>query len=228
MILKNKHLFIKLQAVLIFCLLSSTWYNLSAQEADTDLSDLELWSGVAVEYELTDDLSVELEEQFRFHEDISTIRQAYTELALQYKAWKFLDFKFQYRYSINKNSRNDRRFAFDTNYEYDIPNNPIDIGYRVRLQDTKEQWTERRINYLRNKLELDVNLTKLVDPYVSLEHFYQFQKLETRTYRFSIGLQWKLDGDLELNTYFRRDRETNVTLPELQYIIGTELKYDIN
>lgn len=194
-------------------------------------SDLELWRGLELEYELSDDWDLEFEEQFRLNENISSMKEFFLEAGLQYKATDFLDFKLQYRYSNMQKARNERRFAFDTNLEYDIPDIPIDIGYRFRIQNAKVFWTERKINYLRNKLSLDANLSKLVDPFLSVEHFYRlrrYEESEPRTLRYTIGLQWRIEGDLELETYFRRDHERNVSTPNLQYIIGAMIKYELN
>lgn len=207
---------------LIFCFVQSV-----AQET----SDLELWRGIEVEYELNDKWSLELEEQFRLHENISTLKVFFLETGLQYQAADFLDFKFLYRYSNNQNSRNSRRVTFDTKFEYDIPDNPIDIKYRIRLQNTRVSYTEQNINYIRNKLELDANLSKLVDPFLAYEHFFRVRRIEeseSRTNRYTLGLRWRVEKDLELETYFRRDHERNVKVPNTQYIIGVLAKYDIN
>lgn len=194
-------------------------------------SDLELWQGTEVEYDLNDNWSIELEEQFRLHENINAMKVLFLQTGLQYKAADFLDFKLQYRYSNKPTVRNSRRLAFDTKLKYDIPNNPIDIIYRFRMQNTKESYTERHVNYLRNKLELDANLSKLVDPFLAYENFFRvrrYEESESRTNRFTLGLRWRVENDLELQTYFRRDYEHNVSTPNLQNIIGVMIKYDLN
>lgn len=194
--------------------------------------DGELWQGIALEYELGDKWDLEFEQQFRLEQNMSTMRTHFLESGLQYKASDFIDFKLQYRYSFNPGDHNERRYAFDTNLHYDIPNNPIDINYRLRIQDGKVAYTGEKRNYLRNEIGLDANLTKLVDPFVSFEHFFLIRPdkekpSETRTYRYTIGLEWKIEDDLSLDTYFRRDQERNVELPEVQYILGIMIKYEI-
>lgn len=213
---------IKLLPVLFFIIIAE-------QSRAQDVSDLELWSGLAVRYDLTKKLRVQLEEQFRFYENIGARKESLTELELKYELFEFLDVSGKYRYTDNADGRDERRFSMDLDTEYDIPKIPIDVTYRIRFQDDKVSYTDQKSVFLRNRLGLDYNMTKLVDPYAEYEVFYLFsEKYEVRTNRYTFGLVWKLTGDLDLDTFYRIDKERNVEVPKTQHIIGLMVSYDIN
>lgn len=82
---------------------------------------------------------------------------------------------------------------------------------------------------VRNEIGIDANLTKIVDPFAAYEHFYliRLEDSETRTHRFTIGLEWSVENDLSLTTYYRRDQQVNVDSPDIQNVLGIMIKYEI-
>lgn len=191
-------------------------------------TDYELWTGAKLEYKLNKKFELEFEEQVRLNENISATKVFFVEPGVHYKFNKWIDFKFKYRFSDFHQSRNENRMTFDVRFEYDIPKNPIDIRYRFRFQDSKVTYTEQKINYTRHELTADMNLSKLVDPYLSYELFYLHQKNEIRTHRYSVGLKWKLGKDLDFNSFYLIDYQVNVKTPETQHIFGGTFSYSLN
>lgn len=191
-------------------------------------TDHELWTGAKLEYKLSKKVKLELEEQVRLNDNMSTTKVFFVEPGIRYKFNKFIDFKFKYRFSDFHQSRNENRMTMDIRFEYDIPKNPIDLKYRFRFQDSKVTYTEQKINYTRHEWTADINLTKWMDPYVSYEIFYLQQKKEIRTHRYSLGLQWKLGKDLDFTTFYVMDYQVNVKKPDTQHIFGGTFSYSLN
>ncbi len=105
----------------------------------------------------------------------------------------------------------------------------MDIGYRFRFQDEKVDWTGEKKTYMRHRLTLDYNLSKLVDPEFEYEWFFKFNdNNEFRRNRYTFSLQWKLSKDAELVTFFRLEDEYNVKKPDRTYIVGLAYSYDLD
>lgn len=200
---------------------------LIAQEKAVE-KEHELWTAATFKLKLNKQWRAEVEQQARFDDDVTTFDKTFTELGLRYEPWEFFNIKAQYRYSFNNSEHNEQRLSIDLNFEYDIPDFPLDIEYRLRGQDEKVSYTGEKVTHVRNLFGLDYNLSKLVDPYFEYESFYRFnQKNEFRENRFTLGLQWKINKDLELDTFYRIDREINVKKPDMSFIAGLSLSYDM-
>lgn len=75
--------------------------------------------------------------------------------------------------------------------------------------------------YLRNKIKIGYNLSKLVDPFIAYEAFFRFNtKNEFRVSKWKFGLDWKINKRLDLTTYYRFQDDIFIKKPEGQHIIG--------
>ena len=216
---------LKLLTILLLVCFGMT---LSAQENNDTDAELLFWTGLSANYKFNKKWRVELEQQLRFENESDYFEKTFSELAVRYKVDDWLNFKLKYRYSWINDERNQGRISFETNLSWDIKDNPIDVNYRFRIQDAKVSYTGEKRTYFRNKLELDANLTKLVDPQIAYEHFYRIDKKETRVHRFTLSLEWKLRKNSSLKTFYRIDREVNTKNNEMQHIIGAMVSYDLN
>lgn len=207
--------------IILMFLLSSPLWSQEPREQDQ-----EFWTGVTGRLHLHKRWRVELEQQLRLNQNWSEFKLSFTEAGVRYEITRRLDVKLLYRFTVIGNDFNEQRWSLDFRYEYDIPDIPLDIIYRLRLQDEKVSYTGQKITQWRNRIGLDYNLTKLVDPFVEYESFYRFNdKQEFRTDRFTFGLEWKLNKRWDLESFYRLDREKNVEIPESQYIVGLRLTY---
>lgn len=178
--------------------------------------------------EFTKDWRFEVEQQYRFEDTLSTLNKSFTEMGVRYEFTDYFDVKGQYRYSVVENDRNEHRWSLDLSLEYDIDDFPVDVGYRFRVTDEKKSYTGEKSTYVRNRFSLDWNMSKLVDPYFEYENFYRLnQKKEWRTNRFTLGLEWKLSDEADLETFYRIEDEFNVEVPGKQYIFGLSLSYEV-
>lgn len=195
-----------------------------AQDADN-----ELWTGAAFRFDITKKIRLELENEVRFNNNISTIKTYFPELGIRYELLKMIDIKFQYRY-VYRPSKNDRnRIALDVTYSWEKKKFPIEISNRLRFTDTKENNSLDKFTFLRDRIKLDYNLSKLADPFADVEIFYRFNmKNEFRAYRFKFGIEWRIAKDLDLDTFYGRENEFNVTSPSKDNIYGIKLTFNVD
>lgn len=211
--------------VMALCLIGAPVY---AQETERT-EGTELWMGATLKMKLAKKWRLDIEQQLRLEDHESGFEQTFTELGLRYKITDYFDVKGQYRYAFTDEEHNEGRWSIDLGYEYDINNFPLDIGYRLRFQDEKVAWTGEKKTYIRQRLTLDYNLSKLVDPEFEYEWFYKFNNdYEFRRNRYTFSLQWKLSKEAELVTFFRMEDEYNVKKPDRTFIVGLAYSYDLD
>ena len=204
--------------------------------ANAQEKDLRLWAGPAFKYNLNKTFRLELEQQFRFNENISQFDYTFTEFAVRYKVFKYLDVKALYRHSFVPEGQtgsllddyDKSRVAVNASTDIEIFDTDLKVGYRIMFQHSWENTTLVVSNYIRNRFELDYNLSKLVDPYASYESYYRLDgKNEFRENRYTIGLTWKVTDKLDIDSYYRHQNEINVKNPETDFIFGLGVIYVI-
>ena len=189
-------------------------------------TDTELWTGGTFKLRLYKKFRVDLKEQFRFNDTISSMKSTFTEIGSRYKIDKHFAVKGNYRYTIKPTKNNRSRFSLDAYYNWGRKKFPLALQYRLRFQDTKVSNSGRKYTNLRNKIKVDYNLTKIVDPFLSYELYYRFNKKnEFRTWRLTAALEWRLAKKFDLTTFYRYQKEINVKNPDAQHIIGIMLTY---
>jgi len=208
----------------------------------------ELWTGPVIKYNISKKLRFDFEQQFRFNENISRYNYTLSEFSLRYKVFKYLNVKAIYRYYLIPSDAetipyvtkyNKSRFSFDAATGTNIFNKDIKISYRIRYQDTWKSTSEvskhfisttnSSDHYIRNAFGLSYNLSKLVDPYLGWDNFFRLDGMnEIRQNRYTIGFEWKLTNDLDIDSYFHYEKEMNVTAPQSSYIIGLAAVYTFN
>lgn len=209
-----------MKARILFVLLLGSTFMAQAQKP----IDTELWTGGTFQLRINKPLSIDLEQQFRFNDTISTLYKSFTELGLKYRLGKGFSLKGNYRYTVRPTKKNQHRVAMDLNYSYDKKGFPLMIDYRLRFQSVPGG----NRTYIRNKLSLTYKLSKLVDPYIAYEAFFRLNgKNEFRTNRFTFGLDWRILKELHANTFFRIEDGINVKNPERQHVIGVTLSYKL-
>lgn len=193
-----------MKRLLFYLFLVSPFISLQAQQKDA-----ELWLGGNFNVKLNKKFQLGIKEQFRFNNNMASFKKELTELGLKYKINKHFAVKPGFRYVIVGNKNNQRRFFLDGFYKWSKKDFPLSLQYRLRYQSTKNfNSNKNTTNYLRNKLEVEYNLSKLADPFVSYELYFRFnQKNEFRVARFTMGVDWKLNKRMSLATFYRLQKD---------------------
>ncbi len=212
-----------------FILIMGVFYNTLLAQDKPRQEATEVWLGATLKMKLNKKIRLDLEQQLRLEDHESGFDQTFTELGLRYKITDNFNIKGQYRYAFTDDEHNESRWSIDLGYTHDINNFPLDIGYRLRVQDEKVDWTGEKKTYIRQRVTLDYNLSKLMDPAFEYEWFYKFNDdHEFRRNRFTLSLQWKLNKHSELVTFARMEDEYNVKNPDRTYIMGIGYSYDLD
>lgn len=147
-------------------------------------TDLGLWAGAGVEKKINKSLSVNLNTQFRFTDNISVLRAYLGEVGVSYKLTKRWEVSGYYRY-IGRRKKNDAKTGYEyrpyhrfyADIAYDRKIWKLKFDYRLRYQnqfkDDNETGLENDSSYLRNKFGLSYPNKSRFTPYVSTDLFYQ-------------------------------------------------------
>jgi hypothetical protein len=193
----------------------------------------ELWTGFTLRLKPSSRLNAEIEQQFRFGNGINSLNTTFTEIGIGYDITKRLEVNIAYRNTIKTGDErvdNDKqRLSANASYNFGSNDTKFVLTYRLRYQTAWEKSNqENRDDYIRNRLNLDYNLTKRVQPYVGTEVFYKLnQNKEIRAFWLTLGLKTRIGKKIGLNTFYRIEKEQNIKYPRTNYIVGIMMVYRI-
>ena len=179
-----------------------------------------------MELDMKKGFSLEMTSQVRSVDGLASYNGYYVQAGLGYKINKYLKVKANYRYT-NKSGHHDSEIRPTNNRERISGDLSFGIGkkvslkYRLRYQYTRERNTDKEYNYLRNKLSVEYGLHKMAEPYIAGELFYRFDdKNELQGYRYTIGLNTKINDHLSVKNFYRTEKEINTEMPQTYHIFG--------
>jgi Protein of unknown function (DUF2490) len=163
-----------------------------------------LWTGIAIEKKLTQKLSVNLNTQVRFADNISYAKTYFGEIGLSYRILKGLEIAGYYRLidqrkNENKNFKIRQRYYADLSYEKKL--GPIKFDYRLRYQyqfKDNDGVAEFEASYLRNKLEISYPNNTKFTPSLSADLFTEIGG-KTDQIRPKFGVSYKINKQNSLD-----------------------------
>ena len=191
----NKSSFI----LLLFCP-----FLLIAQE-----QDFQLWSKVGASYDLNKDLSVSLDQAFRFRENASLPDVTFSNLSLKYDFIKKWSVAIGYRYitdfDLSQNTFNSHRIYTDINYRK--KKKRWLMKNRLRYQYQEENFT------LRDKVSLSYNIRKTpLEPFTNFELF--LKDSEFKKWRYTLGASYPFLKEFDIDVYYRLQQSFNTNNPQ--------------
>jgi hypothetical protein len=193
------------------------------------VTDEKLWTSATAAADLTDVLRLSLSEELRLGADSGT-DQARTGLQLDIRATDILRFAAGYTLILRDGNqrlgtRDETRHRLAGDMNLVLRFDRLSLSDRVRLQFTTYEYEEAHV-HLRNRLRAGVAATKHVEPYVAVELIYLLSpKSEYRETRFYVGVDWRAMKRFDVGGFFLYQVETNVNMPEENFILGLELSY---
>jgi hypothetical protein len=196
--------------------------------------DAGLWTSITADYNFSMELSAQLNQEFRFNENISELGSYFTEVGVMYK---FLDRKlrtsFNYRFA-NKRRLDDsysKRHRYNIDIAYREKAGPLALTFRTRFQSQYRNVLssdDGRIptNYWRNRIGLKMDLDKKYRPYFGAELFTDIAERVNDNIRFTFGVDYELNKIHNLSFFWMHQREFNVRRPVYDYVFG--IGYSIN
>lgn len=189
---------------------------------------LESWSGLKIDVELLKKLEFKMDGQIRFDENLTRRKSSLLEFGLAYDPFKWLKLTPMYRITRTGDVNEDfGRLGMDVAFDFELWKK-WSIGNRTRGQF---EYFYNRVGQevtLRNKTQLDYNLSKLFDPYTAIEFFYSQNKKMVNGYRFRIGGSWRINKDIDLKTFYNLDSQMGRKTNNKDHIIGIYIKVNIN
>ena len=194
-------------------------------------NDAELWTGAGIRKNITKKLSMHFEEQVRMNDNISSLKNYFSEVGVAYRLNKYLRFSGNYRFkNIQRPDGTYRiinRFHGDVRLRYKAK--PIIVLYRTRMQVEYGQRNNgpRTDFYDRNKLTMRLDLDKMFSPYISSEVYLDISGKQFDKVRYTLGMDLDLNKRNEVSIFYRIQREFNVNNPKYSYIIGLSYLYKL-
>jgi hypothetical protein len=199
-------------------------------------SDFGMWNTFNLEKQFSKKISLEVDEELRFKNNISRLNLLYTNLGINFRPVKGLKFSILYRLTEKYtdvhqfNFRN--RLMADAAYKYHLSN--FIIGYRARIQSeiinnksTSPEW------FWRNKFEVKYNLGRFA-PYLGTELRYQLKvpkhpetDMGWHQVRFFLGLDYKINKNNEVGAYFLVQNDFYTLDPNDLNILGFQYSMTI-
>jgi len=180
--------------------------------------------------------------QSRIMNQIKSVKAVMGELGIRNKFNKYFSFKTAFRLTRTPSN-------YDYYYKGDAYLNisyyrlliagyfnwrkkefPIRFQLRTRLEKEGRKYQEVANGeyFWRNRIKIAVNMSKVVDPYISIESFEQIKrygKLHSKRfpvdiYRYEAGLKWKLSKSVDLISIFRYEYYHGNSVTTSYRIIG--------
>ena len=186
--------------------------------------DAILWTGISVSKNITKKFRLTLMEQGRFNNNISNLKNIFTDVGLGYKYNKTFKFSAAYRYANKQLVEG----GFETAHRYNLDvqarfkKKPFVVSYRNRFQIENRMATSgiKRQLYDRNKVKVAFDLDKKYSPWIATDIYYSLNKEEFNKIRYTIGVEFNLPNRNELALFYRLRSMFNVSNPRNSFIIG--------
>lgn len=224
----------KLQFVIVVLLSACT--SFSYGQVTTDFG---VWLAGSFNKDITRDLDVSLEQEFRLAENATELGKSYTTLGLDYELKKWLRLGLNYRFILNKSSadlfRHRHRLMGDVAVR--LSKQRFTFTNRIRLQSEI-----RTVNYsdeygfapatdLRNTLKINYRINRKYEPYLSLDARFLIRDARTPYYtgfdrhRITAGVDIMLARNRSLDLYLMTSRHWNVLEPTQLFVVGMDFTF---
>ncbi len=199
-------------------------------------TDLQLWTSTIVKTKVHDNIDLQVRNIIRFDDNISRFARFAPEPRLNFKARKWLNLYLGYRFSLDpkrsggvntehrlfggfqlKHKLKKLKLSYRFIFQEDL--------YQAELTNDEHGWTND--NVIRQRLGLDMKITKWLHPYIQYEHFLDLQSASghgPREYRYTLGNQLKFSKAHQLSLYLRQDNPFN-NQDDIVRMIGIKYTY---
>jgi len=175
----------------------------------------------------------ELNEEFRFSDNVSTLGRYFTELSAGYDVTDWLSMGAGYRFTKDRDKDNAwrtlHRFIVDAEVSHEIKS--VELSYRLRYtnEDDFIAGGNDDSSFLRQKGEMEYHIRdSRWDPYFSGELYYQLpgkNSGEFNKFRYTLGTKFSLNKKNRFSLFFSLQQEFNVSKPDRDLITGLSYTY---
>lgn len=207
--------------------------------SNSQVSDANLWTRLALKYDIGSKTRLALEEEFRFFENVTRLEKYHTEIGIEREIIKRLNLGAYYRYITEDDPERYHSIGHRSwlQFELLILDKDLEISFRNRLQGT--MWNIRTSStgnipewYSRYKISLDY---KAKDaswiPGGDIEFWQALNpgdKPDIDQLRATLGLEYRYNKHLRWKVFYSYQKELGVANPETDHIWGIAGTYVIN
>ncbi len=198
--------------------------------------DMNVWTRLAVKYDISTKTRLAVEEEFRFHENASKMKQSHTEIGLSHELAPRWSGGAYYRFTYEPS--NSRGYSLGhrawLQLEYLLLDTDLEISIRTRLQTSNEDYFSSEYGkvpewYNRNKIGFAYKPKKAVwIPNGGLEFWYTMDSGSPRyidKYRINIGLEYRYSKNLRIEVFYNYQQQIQVNSPGTDHIFGLNCTY---
>ncbi len=214
-----------------------TLTHVSAQSGS--VQDLELWLKAGAQTNLTDELQLEAEQQIRFDENASEVKNYHTEVALSYALHDQVDLLFVNRF-IRRNDNSGDVQGYESHFRYQFGTqishklNQFRFKHRLLYQHRNELGLRREEGdvarrFLRYRFLTEYKIKNWpYDPRIKVEYFNDLPKEFAETndqIRFGIGTERKYKKIGQFSFDYLIERSLDIPVTKWTYIFVFRYEY---
>lgn len=190
-----------------FCIAIGLLVSLTQVKAQSGSEqDLELWLKAGAQVDLTDALQLEAEQQIRFDENASEVKNYHTEVALTYALDDHVDLFFVNRFIRRNDNKGDVQ-GYESHYRYQV-------GTQIKHKLNQFRFKHRLIYQHRNELGLSSAEGDIAKRFLRYRFLTEY-KIKN----------WPYDPRVKIEYFNDLPKEFAETNDQLRFGIGTERSY---
>ena len=188
------------------------------------VDDTESWNSIGFETKLPYSFELEVEQELRLKDQLSSFKQTFTEISISYKIIDGMKIFIPIRYAIFEDKTKER-ISFGGSYKYNLK--PVNIRYRAKFQRVYTD-TEFSSDLVRNKFSIEYKINKKIRPYISSEvfHRYNLNQYQYDEYRYSLGINLDLIKKKQIKIFYTYKME-DLTKSKSSQINAFGIAYNI-
>jgi len=213
----------------IFPLLTGVlWLFFSLNVEAQSEKDNQLWQGIALEYKVNKQFSLNLSDQVRLDQDISKFQLNLIQLEGTYKLTPLFRMAGGYRFSLMPLINRHRLYA-EPILRYEWKEKDLKIWLRTKLQyefDKKQNNTAHIRPMIFVKYE--PYFPDRIEPFIATELFYRVNPDATPDqFRIYTGLDYKLTKEITFRVAYTRSHELNAEAPLRANIFFAQVQIEV-
>lgn len=170
------------------------------------VQDMELWLKAGAQVEFGDALQLEAEQQIRFDENASEVKNYHTEVALTYELDKNIDLFFVNRF-IRRNDNRGENQGYESHFRYQF-------GTQIKHRFRQFRFKHRLLYQHRNELGLTTAEGDVARRFLRYRFLTEY-KIKN----------WSYDPRIKVEYFNDLPKEFATTNDQLRFGIGTERSY---
>ena len=190
--------------------------------------DFGVWSRFNAIYKVNKKINITSRAAIRTQNNSLTLNQNYYQLAAKYKFNKHFNTSFAYRLkNMNEEYGSIIKHRFHNDLTLKKKFDDISLYLRFRTQ-YQVSYVEDNEFYERIRFKTSYKINKKINTYISDEFYIDVNTPLYDKNRFTLGLEYKINKDFDIEIKYIRNLQLNVDNPDIMNVLGIGLSYDIN